>query len=126
VSTPIVPKRKKSASRGEGAIEFSDLLFLDKPVASLVVTLVYWAGLALVFLFLMGAIGASIGLMLNEGAMGILLAIPGMVIGLITSIALALIWRAFCEFFLAVIRISADLRAWRKAEGIPGSDIQRH
>jgi hypothetical protein len=44
---------------------------------------------------------------------GLLLAIPVVVGGLIVMAALVLLWRSFCEFYVAIFRISDDLQALR-------------
>jgi hypothetical protein len=45
-----------------------------------------------------------------------LLAIPVLVGGLLVVTALTLIWRGTCEFYVAIFRISDDLRSLRKYE----------
>ena len=45
-----------------------------------------------------------------------LIALPALVVGILVVLALALLWRAMCEFFVAVFRISDDLHALRQAE----------
>ena len=76
--------------------------------------LIYWAGLGLIALMAFGVVGAAIGLALREAnLMGFLLAIPALVVGILLAVALTLLWRAVCEFYVAVFRISDDLRALR-------------
>jgi hypothetical protein len=60
-------------------------------------------------------VGASVGVALREGMAGALLAIPVLVAGFLIVGALVLIWRSFCEFYVAVFRISDDLAAMRAA-----------
>jgi hypothetical protein len=60
-------------------------------------------------------VGASVGVALKEGLEGLLLAIPVLVAGFLVVGALTLIWRSFCEFYVAVFRISDDLAAMRAA-----------
>jgi hypothetical protein len=44
---------------------------------------------------------------------GLLLAIPVLIGGFIVMGALVLIWRSFCEFYVAIFRISEDLAVLR-------------
>jgi hypothetical protein len=37
-----------------------------------------------------------------------------LIAGLLVASALVLLWRAFCEFYVAIFRISEDLRALRQ------------
>ena len=61
-------------------------------------------------------VGASVGVAWREGSWAaLLLALPVLVVGLLVVAAMALIWRAFCEFFVAVIRIGDDLSALRRS-----------
>jgi energy-converting hydrogenase Eha subunit E len=94
-----------------------DLLTFDRLITGPVVHLIYWAGLAVIVLFGFGVVGGAIGLALRDPSlMSILLAIPTLVIGLLVAFVLALLWRAMCEFYVAIFRISDDLRALRLAE----------
>jgi hypothetical protein len=69
----------------------------------------------LIALFAFSVVGASVGVALKEGLEGLLLAIPVLVAGFLVVGALTLIWRSFCEFYVAVFRISDDLAAMRAA-----------
>jgi hypothetical protein len=101
-----------SGRRRRGAV--FDLLAFDRLLTGPLIHLIYWGGLALVLLFGFGAVGASIGLLLRNMTMeGLLLAIPAVVAALLTMVVLALLWRAGCEFFLAVFSIAEDLHALR-------------
>ncbi|MBV8594276.1 MAG: DUF4282 domain-containing protein, partial [Caulobacteraceae bacterium] len=42
------------------------------------------------------------------------LAIPVLVVGLLIVAAMGLVWRAFCEFYVAIFRIGDDLAALRR------------
>ena len=91
-----------------------DLLTFDRLLTGPVVHLIYWAGLGVIALIGFGVVGAAIGLALRDPSlMSVLLAIPAMVVGLLITAALALLWRAVCEFYVAIFRISDDLRALR-------------
>lgn len=81
-----------------------------------VIHLLYWAGLGLIALVAFGFIGSGVGIALREStAMGALLSVPILVIGLLVVICLVIAWRAACEFFVAIFRIAEDLRALRIA-----------
>lgn len=81
-----------------------------------VIHLVYWAGLGVIALIIFSVVGAAAGLAFGEGLQGLLLAIPMLVAGLLVAGVLALLWRSFCEFYLAIFRISEDLSALRAAQ----------
>lgn len=100
-------------STGSFLLEF---LAFDRIIAGEALRLVYWIGLGLISLFTLATVGASVGLIINDGLRGVLLAIPGLIIGVLVSAALVVIWRAFCELFGAVISISQDLRAMREQQ----------
>jgi hypothetical protein len=108
---------RAAKTRSEPRNLFWDLLTFDRRLAVPVIHLVYWAGLGLIALFAFSVIGASVGVALREGLTGLLLAVPVLVAGFLVVGALTLIWRSFCEFYVAVFRISDDLAALRaKAE----------
>jgi hypothetical protein len=87
-----------------------DLLTFDRLVTGPVIHLIYWAGLGVISL-----VGAAVGVALRETSiLGKLLALPVAVAGLLVAAALVLLWRAFCEFYVAIFRISDDLRALRQ------------
>jgi Domain of unknown function (DUF4282) len=70
-------------------------------------------------------VGAAIGVALREGSWAaILAAIPVLIVGLLVVGAAGLIWRAFCEFYVAIFRIGDDLAALRRTAEIehPESD----
>ncbi len=102
--------QRKTTSKGM----FWDLLTFDRLIAGSIIHVVYWAGLGVIALLGFFVIGAAAGLALhNDGAAGWLLALPALVGGVLAVVALGLIWRASCEFYVAVLRISDDLRAIR-------------
>ena len=79
------------------------------------------------------SVGAAVGVALRETAiLGKLLALPVAVAGLLVASAMVLLWRAFCEFYVAIFRISDDLRALRQqaeSHGAPQlapAQTQRH
>ena len=105
----------KSKARGSNGL-FWDLLTFDRLVTGPVIHLIYWAGLGVVALFAFSVVGAAVGLALKEpGLQSLLLAFPVLVAGLLVAAAMVLLWRAFCEFYVAIFRISEDLRALRQA-----------
>lgn len=106
---------RKPAGQGDSRSLFWDALTLEHLVTGSLVHLVYWFGLGVIALAGFGAIGASIGVALREGAvMGWLLAIPTAVAGLLVVLALGILWRSFCEFYVVVVQIGEDLRALRR------------
>jgi hypothetical protein len=91
-----------------------DLLTFDRLMTGPLAHLIYWAGLGLIALIGFGIVGATVGVTLREGElMGILLSVAFFIGGLIGLAALAMIWRGFCEFYVAIFQISEDLRAIR-------------
>ncbi|CAN5337150.1 DUF4282 domain-containing protein [soil metagenome] len=105
----------KSKARGSNGL-FWDLLTFDRLVTGPVIHLIYWAGLGVVALFAFSVVGAAVGLALKEpGLQSLLLAFPVLIAGLLVAAAMVLLWRAFCEFYVAIFRISEDLRALRQA-----------
>ncbi|MDP3660056.1 DUF4282 domain-containing protein [Phenylobacterium sp.] len=94
-----------------------DFLTFERLVTGTLVHLIYWAGLGIIVLGAFGTVGAAVGVALREASiLGVLLAIPVLIGGLLVMGALALIWRAACEFYVAIFRISEDLHAMRLAE----------
>jgi len=105
----------RSKARGGNSL-FWDMLTFDRLVTGPVIHLIYWAGLGVVALFGFSVVGAAVGLALKEpGLQSLLLALPVLVAGLLVASAMVLLWRAFCEFYVAIFRISEDLRALRQA-----------
>jgi hypothetical protein len=92
-------------------------LTLDRMLTGPLIHLIYWAGLGLLAIAGFGAVGATAGIVLREtGLMGMLLSLVVLIVGLMVLLAFALIWRAVCEFFVAIFQISADLSALRARE----------
>jgi hypothetical protein len=92
-----------------------DLLTFDRLVTGPVIHLIYWAGLGVISLVAFSSVGAAVGVALRETSiLGKLLALPVAVAGLLVASAMVLLWRAFCEFYVAIFRISDDLRALRQ------------
>jgi hypothetical protein len=93
-----------------------EMLAFDRMITGPVIHLVYWAGLGVIVIAAFSVIGAAIGVALREGSWAaVLLAIPVLVGGLLAVSAMALIWRAVCEFYVTIFRISDDLAALRRA-----------
>lgn len=119
-STRPSVKSFKATSPGD---LFWDLLTFDRLLTGPVIHLIYWAGLALIVLGGFSVIGAAVGVALKEdGFARFLLAVPVLVAGFLTLAAGALLWRSFCEFYVAVFRIAEDLRAMR---GTIEADVAR-
>lgn len=92
------------------------ILTFERLVTGPVIHLVYWAGLGVIIIAAFSVVGASIGVALREGSWAaLLLAIPVLVGGLLAVAAAGLVWRAMCEFYVAIFRIGDDLAALRNA-----------
>ena len=115
-------RRVLTRPRGPGGALIWDLLTFEKLMTNEVIHLIYWAGLGLIAIGVFGSIGAAVGVAIRDPfPLGLLLAIPVAVLGLLLMAALLLIWRAMCEFYVAVFRISEDLRAMREEDDAPAA-----
>ena len=122
-------RRPLTRPQGLGSALLWDLLTFEKLMTNQVIHLIYWAGLAIIALGAFGTIGAAVGVAIRDPfPFGILLAIPVIVGGLLVMGALVLLWRSFCEFYVAIFKISedlavlrADVEAERKRVGGPAS-----
>ncbi|OXE35984.1 MAG: hypothetical protein CGW95_10385 [Phenylobacterium zucineum] len=95
---------------------FWDLLTFEKLMANQVIHLIYWSGLGIIALIAFGIIGSAIGVAFREDVlMGALLAVSVLVGGFLVVTILVLLWRAFCELYVALFRLSDDLHAIRQA-----------
>jgi len=109
---PARPKRKQ----GSTSTLLWDLLTFDRLMTGPVIHLIYWAGLGVIIIGIFGAIGAAVGVALQDtNIIGKLLALPVAIAGVLVGLALSLLWRSFCEFYVAIFRIADDLRALRQA-----------
>jgi hypothetical protein len=111
------PSREKPEARQRRASVW-DLLTFERLLTGSVIHIIYWCGLAGIALIGFAAIGAAVGLSVRGEGVEKLIALPALVIGGLIVIALALVWRAMCEFFVAVFRISEDLHALRQSQNI--------
>jgi hypothetical protein len=92
------------------------VLTFDRLITGQVIHLVYWAGLGVIVIAAFSVVGAAIGVALREGSWAaILAAVPVLVMGLLVVGAAGLIWRAVCEFYVAIFRIGDDLAALRRS-----------
>jgi hypothetical protein len=108
-------QRPLDRPKGAGAALIWDLLTFEKLMTNTVIHLIYWAGLAIIAVGVFGFIGAAVGVAIRDPfPFGILMAVPVTVVGLLVMAALLLLWRSFCEFYVAVFRISEDLTALRE------------
>ncbi len=113
---------RKAAGAGHTRSTLWDLLTLERLMTGSLVHLVYWFGLGIIALGGFGAVGASVGVALREGAvMGWLAAIPVAVAGLLVVAALAILWRSFCELYVVIIQIGEDLTVLRQSAEIQGA-----
>ena len=107
--------RPLNRPQGPGAALIWDMLTFERLMTNTVVHLIYWAGLAIIAVAVFGFIGAAVGVAIRDPfPFGILMAIPVVVVGLIAMGALLLLWRSFCEFYVAIFKISEDLSALRE------------
>ena len=109
---------------------FWDLLTFERLMTNQVIHLIYWAGLGVIALIAFGIIGTAVGVALREELfMGILLALSVLVGGFLVVGALILLWRSFCELYVAIFRLSDDLHAMRQAvdaeNSVPPPTAQR-
>lgn len=101
----------RKASPGE---ILTDLLTFDRLLTGPVIHLIYWAGLGLIVLGGFAVVGGAVGMALNEpGWLAWVLAVPTLVIGLLVLFIAAMLWRSFCELYVALFQIAADLRVMR-------------
>jgi hypothetical protein len=122
-SFPTMPASKPATRAQAGSANLLwDLLTFDRLMTGPLVHLIYWCGLGLISLFGFTVVGAAVGVAIRSGSLeGILLAVPVLVGGFLVLVAMALLWRGACEFYMAVLRIAEDLRAIRigQAKNIP-------
>ena len=92
------------------------LMSFETLITSQVIHLIYWSGLGITALVGFGFIGTAVGVAIREQSpFGFLLAIGVLVGGALVIGILALLWRAFCELYVALFRLSDDIHALRKA-----------
>ena len=104
----------KNASRESAGSFLWDLLSFQRMLTGPVLHLVYWAGLGVIFILSCGMIAGAVTVAAREGTMGILLGFAALIASLLAMAGLVLLWRMACEFYVAVFRISEDLRALRQ------------
>jgi hypothetical protein len=93
---------------------FFDLLTFERLLTKPVIHIIYWAGLMLLVISAFGVVGASVGVALKEDQpWGWFLALPMLVGGMLFVFAGMLLWRSFCEFYVAIFRIADDLNYLR-------------
>lgn len=94
---------------------WGDLLTFERLVTKPIVHIIYWVGLGLFAIAAFGVLGISIGTAIKEGMpWGVLLALPFFIVGMLSIMVGILLWRGFCEFYLAVMSIADDLRTLRQ------------
>ena len=110
------PSKPTPVRRGSGSGLFWDLLTFEHLMTNQVIHLIYWAGLGVIALIAFGFVGTAVGVAWREGQfMGILLAVGVLMGGFLVVGALILLWRSFCELYVALFRLSDDLHAIRQA-----------
>jgi hypothetical protein len=111
-----MPSPATNSRRSPASSVFWDLLTFERLMTNQVIHLIYWAGLGVISLVAFGTIGAAVGVALREESwVGKLLAVPVLMGGLLVVGALILLWRSFCELYVALFRLSEDLHAIRQA-----------
>ena len=102
-----------------------DLLTFDRLLTAPVIHLIYWAGLGVIVLIAFFLVGAAVGTAVREADLpGILLAFGMVVASTLICGALVLLWRSLCEFYVAIFRISDDLRALRDQGREPDTSLR--
>ena len=111
---PVVRPSLRAFGKTSPGEVLTDLLTFDRLLTGPVIHLIYWAGLGLIVLGGFAVVGGAVGLALNEpGWLSWVLAIPTLVIGLLVLFIGALLWRSFCELYVALFQIAADLKVMR-------------
>lgn len=108
-------RRPLQRPQGQDSRFLWDLLTFEKMLTGSVIHLVYWAGLGIIGIIAFGVIGAAIGVAIRDSniLLGILLALGILGIGMLGVGVGVLLWRAFCEFYVTIFRISEDLSVLR-------------
>lgn len=107
-------RRPHQQSQGRKRQFLWDLLTFERLITGTVVHLVYWAGIGIIGVMAFGVVGGSVGVAIREGGWGILLAIGVLAVGLLGAFVALLLWRAFCEFYVTIFKISEDLSVLRQ------------
>ena len=109
-------RRPLQRPEGQDGRFFWDLLTFEKMLTGSVIHLVYWAGLGIIGIIAFGVIGAAIGVAIRDSNifLGILLALGILGIGMLGVGVGVLLWRAFCEFYVTIFKISEDLHVLRQ------------
>ena len=96
---------------------YLDLLTFDRFVTRPIVHVVYWVGLGLLIIAAMAVLGVAAGTAVKEQLpWGVLLALPMLIAGWLAILVGILLWRSFCEFYLAVMSIAEDLKYLRSSQ----------
>ncbi|ESQ91470.1 hypothetical protein ABAC460_05665 [Asticcacaulis sp. AC460] len=91
-----------------------DLFTFNRLLSKPIVHIIYWCGLGLLLISACGVLGVAIGQAIKDGSvMGWVLSLPVLIIGWLSILICIMLWRAACEFFLAVLSIAEDLSALR-------------
>ncbi len=91
------------------------LLTFDRLTARPIVHIVYWLGLGLFFIAAMGFLGVAVGSAIKDSTVwGALLAFGVLIVSWLMVLIGVMLWRAFCEFYMAVLSIADDLRVLRQ------------
>src|SRR5690606_21572604 len=108
----VRPALKAFGKTSPGEI-LMDLLTFDRLLTGPVIHLIYWACLGLIVLGGIAVVGGG-GLALNEpGWRSWGLAFPTLIFGLLALALAGLLWRSFCERYVALFQIAAGLQVMR-------------
>lgn len=108
------PSREKPQP-AHARLIFWDLLTFERLLTGPVVHVIYWCGLGVIALGGFAVVGAAVGLSIRGEGLEKLIALPALVVGALVVLGMALLWRAMCEFYVAIFRISDDLHALRQS-----------
>lgn len=96
-------------------MSFKDFLSFEKMISGSLIKLLYWLGLVIIVLFVLGALSGSISTMSWNGALGLL----QFVVALIAGALGILLWRVICEMYLTFLSMNDRLGEIR--DKLPGA-----
>ncbi len=96
-------------------MSFKDFLGFEKMISGSIIKLLYWLGLAIIVLFVLGALSGSVNTMSWNGALGVL----QFVVALIGGALGILLWRVICEMYLTFLSMNDRLGQIR--DRLPGA-----
>ncbi|ESQ76008.1 DUF4282 domain-containing protein [Asticcacaulis sp. AC402] len=92
-----------------------DLFTFNRLLSKPIVHIIYWCGLGILLISACAVLGVAIGQAMKDGSvMGWVLALPMLIVGWLSILVCVMLWRAACEFFLAIMSIAEDLSFLRQ------------